>query len=563
MQEGKQFEISRQYVDAKAKYTEAARLNVAFSAEEGSPETLLTRVNVAAQRRINGLIDEARSCIERGDKVAATATLDEADQLAMGMGLDTSNILDVRLVLKPPAPVIRTVRRSPAAKATVIGDEVPLPVIHNGRKNDLPADPIGVTTTAGEESPFETIPSVKPRVNIIKKIPTSKVEDLPPLPPVPDVEVQADATKPPKPSDPATKAPSSFEKGDMLLNTARMELKKGDPETARKIAVDLINGKYDSDLKDEAQTLLKSIDTYEAGRKMDTARRAFENGMKAYQMSHFAQALAIFKQIDGTLLPSESRKNLNDMIVVASAKAKEMDDATAARTGEKLPTAPKTPAGVPDLPLTGPSPIVRTGQDNLLKQQEALGLVEFQRLRSKALKVESEATNRFGRGETDAAIIDMMNFIAEVKASNLDVTKQNLLVRPIAARMDRLKILKHQTDFLTTESRDRRNFKAGMTQEALDKQGRQKEVAELISSSHKLMEEHKYKEAYVQLQKAQTIEPDDASLNANVSMAERLWRLTQVQSADKSQEKPELEDDEPVARVSGRGRQGSSAVPEG
>src|SRR4029077_14851524 len=63
----------------------------------------------------------------------------------------------------------------------------------------------------------------------------------------------------PKVVESEPKAPSTFEKGDMLLNAARTELKKGDSEAARKIAIDVINGKYDSDLKDEAQTLLKSI----------------------------------------------------------------------------------------------------------------------------------------------------------------------------------------------------------------------------------------------------------------------------------------------------------------
>jgi type II secretory pathway component GspD/PulD (secretin) len=563
MQEGKQLQVSRKYIEAKQKYVEAARLNVSFTAEEGSPEAELARLSVLAQRKINALVDEARSCIELKDQTSANNYLDDAQMLAKGMGLDTSSVLEVRATIKQPSPVIR------------IGNKVadgPMPIIRSGRKTDDTTDP-GVKTAGGEETPFEVIPPSKPAPmeKIVKPIPGSKPGpdvDAPPLPPVPNVDSQIEAIKPPKPVDPPVKpmtdsavkpmpesvvkpltdpvvkpmidpaAKATAEKGDMLLGSARIEFKKGELESARKITIDLINGPYTNDLKEEAQTLLKSIDTFEAGRKIDSARRAFDNGMKAYQMHNYAVALGIFKQIDGTLLPGESRKNLSEMLTVCAVKAKEIDDVAAARTSEKLPTAPKPPVEIPDLPITGPAPaaVVKTGQDNLLKQQEALSQVEFQKLRSKALKVESEATNRFGRGETDAALMDLSNFIAEVKASSLETSKQNMLIRPIEARMDRLKILKHQTDFLTKESQDRRNFHADLTQEALAKETKQKDVALLMKASNKLIEEHKYKEAYAKLEMAQALDPDDGSVNGAAAMARQLMRMAEDKKISARQE---------------------------
>jgi type II secretory pathway component GspD/PulD (secretin) len=162
--------------------------------------------------------------------------------------------------------------------------------------------------------------------------------------------------------------------------------------------------------------------------------------------------------------------------------------------------------------------------------------VEFQKLRSEALKVESTATARFGRGETDAALQDMENFVAKVKATNLDSSKQALLTRPIEARMDRLRILKHQTDFLTKEAKDRRDFQAGMAQEALGKQKKQQEVAALMKSANKLMDEAKYKEAYAQIQKASALEPDDMSVNAALQMAERMYRSAEFRRVKSNQE---------------------------
>src|SRR5262249_28760545 len=201
------------------------------------------------------------------------------------------------------------------------------------------------------------------------------------------------------------------------------------------------------------------------------------------------------------------------------------------------PTAPKVVPGVPDLPGVGPAPTTKAGPDSLLKQQEALAQVEFQKLRSRALKVESEATARFGRGETDAALQDLQNFVSEVQATGLEQTKKNLLVHPIEARMDRLRILKHQTDFMTKESRERRDFKADLTHEALNKQKKQEEVAQLMKQATKLMDEAKYKEAYAKVQMAQSLEPDDASVNGTLQIAERLLRQQQIRDTDKRQEK--------------------------
>src|SRR5262249_20222932 len=106
----------------------------------------------------------------------------------------------------------------------------------------------------------------------------------------------------------------------------------------------------------------------------------------------------------------------------------------------------------------------------------------------------------------------------------------------IEARMDRLLILKHQTDFLTKEAKDRRNFKTEMTHEALAKQAKQEDVAKLMKEATQLMAESKYKEAYVKVQIAHSMDPDDASVNGTMMMAEKLYRMAEIKRADKSQE---------------------------
>jgi type II secretory pathway component GspD/PulD (secretin) len=534
MQEAHALEVGKHYVEAKKKYVEAAKLNVMFGRDEDTPETELARLNVAAQRRIQGCIDEAQSCMDRRDQSTARIHLDDAHALAMGMGLDASIIMEMKASLKPTTPTriaAKPVDEKDLLKIKTgshVSDEpVPPPVIRNGRR-PMTEEP-GLVSVGGADDvpPIAPIPTAKapPVAEEIKPIPTTRptkpdIDLPPPLPTVPDTASQADLVKPPM-ADPEIKKPvkPAVDKGQELLRAARAELKKGETESARKIAIELLSGPYDC--KDEARTLLSSIETNEASRKMADAHRAFAKAQESFVMGSYAQAVAIFKQIDPMLLTAADRKIMNDMLAAADVQEKKV-----ASTGpDSLPKAPKPPSGVPDLPTTGPAAAPRTGSDNLVKQQEALGQVEFQRLRTKALRVESEATARFGKGETDEALMDLSNFIAEVKASKLEPSKQAMLCRPVEARMDRLKILKHQTDFLTREAKEHRDFKNEMTQESLVKMAKQKDVAMLMKEANKLSEEKKYKEAYAKLQMAQTMDPDDASVQSAAMMAKQLMRI--------------------------------------
>jgi len=581
MQEGKAFAVAGEFAEAKQRYMEAARQNAWFGRDDDTPETELAKLNVAAQHRIGSMVAEARKCVARKDEPAARSQLEKAHQLAMDMGLDAGPVNEAFAKLPsnagpPPVvrtgankepvepPVIRSGKQETTAEAPVIrsgkqegpGEAAPAPIIRSGPppmptpKEDIPLPIIRTGPRPGEggavpippaidlDPPIVAPPAVKvaggedtasPEKTVKPPVVTGPGEKtMPLLPPIPTIDDLANTVKPPMAPE------ASPDKGLELLKLARTEHKKGDTEAARKIVIEVLSGPYAC--KDEALAILKSIEVSENERKITTARKAFENGMEAYHTHNYAQALAIFKQIDGTLLSSKERKQLAEMIATATAKQMEMKDATAARNGEPLPTAPKKVPGVPDLPGVGPAPTTKVGSDNLLKQQEALAQVEFQKLRSRALKIETEATARFGRGETDAALQDLQNFVAEVKATGLEPSKKNLLVRPIEARMDRLRILKHQTDFLTKEARDRRNWRADMTQEALAKQKKQEEVAMLMKQATKLMDEAKYKEAYAKVQMAHSLEPDDASVNATLKIARQNLRLQEVRDADDSQE---------------------------
>ncbi|HVK13692.1 MAG TPA: hypothetical protein VM597_33405 [Gemmataceae bacterium] len=596
MQESMALRLSGNYVDARKKLVEADKLNAWFGKDDDTPAVLLAQLNVAAQKKVNVLTAEAKSCLARKDETAARTMLDEAHALATGMGLDAAEVADVRVALKPVKEdtVIRTASRGtrdelvadlPPAVKPPESEEPPYHPVKAPKKPDtaplLPALPGELPEPPMPLKGAEPVkmPEIKSAADPVK-MPEIKSADPvklpePPMPVIksgkdkgdataaqapdlilpdvkapagkPDVKLPADPTLVDRAPDfgkpPELPAPPMPDKGEELLKQARVEKAAGNLESARKLVTEILSGDYSN--KDAASKLLTSIDTEEAARKIESAKKAFANGMDLYHAHNYAGALSVFNQIDGTLLIKADRTKLADMIGQATAKMQAAKEAAKPADVELPPMpGPMTTPPAPTRPTArvveeipgAPVPAPRVGADNLIQQKQALAQVEFQKLRSKALKIEGDATARFGRGETDAALQDLQNFIAEVKGTSLDASKQNLLCRPIEARMDRLRILKHQTDFLTKEARDRRNFSSEMAQEVLGKQKKQEEVMALVKQATKLQDEAKYKESYAKLQMAHSLEPDDAAINAAMQTAKTLMRRELFQNAKASQE---------------------------
>ncbi|MEZ6142402.1 MAG: hypothetical protein R3B84_17725 [Zavarzinella sp.] len=485
MDEARAAQIGGDLATAQKKLFEASRLRATFKSGEETPDLAMQKLHSAANKKISALCAEAR-VLSSTDAAGANERLQTADNMAKSLGLDNYLVMETR----------KSMSNVPATA------------------------PVAVTPP---QIPGLKMPSV----------------------------VQASGTTP-------------IETGHAteLLNKARTELRAGDTKAARLLAEEVIKEKMG--MHDEAQALLKTIETEEFELKRSTARRAFDNGLACYNSHQYARAYGIFKQIDPNLLPASKKAELSELMHSSQVRAKSIDSTIAMVKSEepavpKVPTVPdmkdKLPNVLPDAPmnpvppvppsvppippsaLPGPEPKTPgTGPDNLLKQQENLAKVEVQRLRSESLKVENEAINRFGRGETDAAMQDLENFISKVQASNISKSAQQMIVRPIEARMDRLRVLKHQQDFLTKEAKDRREFFTEMTQDALFKQKKQEEVQKLMREAASLMKINKPKEAYALLQKAQQLDPEDPGVQASKMMAEVMYRKSEFDRVKSNQE---------------------------
>jgi type II secretory pathway component GspD/PulD (secretin) len=347
----------------------------------------------------------------------------------------------------------------------------------------------------------------------------------------PDVPKKVDETPdlviPPNPKsqttmrDPEPMMPK-VDVGLQMLGQARAEFQAAQFENARKIVAQVLNGEYTC--KNEAQDLLRTIDAAELTMRKETARHSFDRAAAAFQNRSYEQALSIFKLIDPTLLPQVKQTAMKDMSMQA-VKALQQPDTVVQNNNPMMPRE------------VLPAPVEKNGADSLLKQQEALMELHFQKLRSRGLQVEATATARFGKGETDAALADLQGFILEVNGANIDHAKRAMLTRPIEARVERLKVLKHQQDFLTREAKDLKNFRNQMTQEALNQAHKKEEVAKLMKSFNRLLEEGKYQEASKVALQARELDPEDPAAQAAMHMSRMMHRERTAKqiSSDKEQ----------------------------
>src|SRR5262249_5680815 len=114
----------------------------------------------------------------------------------------------------------------------------------------------------------------------------------------------------PSDSAPAALAAESNQ-GQILLDKARQELRKGDTETARRLAVEAYNGSYG--VRAQADAVIHSIDAEEISQKSLVANRSYEAGLTAYQRHDFAMAGTIFQSIDPVLLSPEKQAKLREL----------------------------------------------------------------------------------------------------------------------------------------------------------------------------------------------------------------------------------------------------------
>lgn len=290
-------------VEARNKLLEAQKLRESFANNEQRPEQALALVMADGQKQIGQLMSEA-SAKAKSDPAAADRAIQSARTLAVGLGLDT-HLIDQRAasLQKANAPVASG--NVPVASANV----ATVPTTGSAKTGHVPTTPTQPTTSSKSSTPAN---------NTLAQAPTNH--------------------------------------GTQLLNNARMELRRGETETARRLAVQVYNGPYN--LRSEAESLLRSIEAEETAQRRNSANRAFDTALLAHKSGESSKALSICQEIDKTLLTPQRQAQFDQMLQEAQAKLAPPTPVKPAATGTAsagmpVPTLPMTTVSTPP---TAPSP---------------------------------------------------------------------------------------------------------------------------------------------------------------------------------------------------------------
>ncbi len=559
--QGRDLLKKNQLVEARAKATEAGKLKAPFGPSEDSPDDLLRDILADGKRQVTDLTREAETYTHSKNYKKAELALSMANQIATDLGFYTKQMEDRLAAVKnaqtgaPPAVALTAppvITADPLPPQVAVGG--PATPSKSGSDLVVPAVPSGSIPTPGpipvpgsKDTATAAKPAAKP--SFAPELPTAppprtskptesvasgpivpalpgKPDAAPSVPGVPSIPMipQTPAVAS-KPTAPAAQGPSA---GERMLDQARSELRRGELETARRIATQAHNASDGAAVKKDAQALLREIDAEVLVRKQKDAAASFAAAADHFNAKRYEQARGVFRLLDPEMLSVEQKKKLPDYISQASEEvAKLHAPATGTAVAKGTPAAPLTPAQ----PKPTPS--------GLADQVKALGDVEFQQLRSEGLDAQTKAQEAFNRGETDLAIQMLTDYVAKVQGSKLSPARQNLLLSTgnVERRLNTFRIMKQQMDFVTKEAKDKQYARDRIVGRSVAEQQKKEEIARKVREVAELGKAHKYQDAERLALQLKTLDPDDATLSAVYELAKRQRRLDENQKLKDAKER--------------------------
>jgi type II secretory pathway component GspD/PulD (secretin)/tetratricopeptide (TPR) repeat protein len=346
----------------------------------------------------------------------------------------------------------------------------------------------------------------------------------------------AQAAQPPSYLTPAGMQEGDRDRGLKLLEQARLEIRRGETGTARRIAEEAFSGKYG--VQAEAAALLRSIDNEEFVQRQKELHRKVDLVVEAYKRKDLAQAKALADQIDMVQLPPEQRTRLKN--VLDAPEMKQVAAVTPA-AGIAIPG----PAGaIPKAnrpPQSGDTVAVNTtttaGSGDFAQQIQAMQEIKFQQLRKKGIEAQQDAMSRLQAGQPDEAIDVLQAYRGQLEASGLAPDMAAILRRQIDKRIQDFKALKAQNEWeALRKDKGEKVFKQQADQ-ALRQDNTRKQIAELMDQYKVFLREAKYEEAINFAMKAHELDPDNPATGAAMYTA----RVLKAQSRANERKKNENE----------------------
>jgi type II secretory pathway component GspD/PulD (secretin) len=479
MSEGRALADQGNFAAAKAKFVEADKMGANFSAQEYNPGFALQELNARGTAAIDKLIRDAQAFSAQQDFVKANASLTNASTIATTLGLF-------------PKPVNEAKSALYVASSGKFGTAPPSGIAATGGTEYLvPASPIGGTT-----------PAVPPGTQTVYG----------------------------KPDTPAGNAT-----GRQLLDQAAYEFKKGEFETASKLALQAHNL---GGVQDEARALLNSIDTERWQQKQRVAMASLESAKSSMKNKDYQHSMGVLVLIEPNFLTKEAKAEREQLLTACKAELDKTGTNTGVVTtgGTQLPGMnPLSPDTTPG--ATNPPGTARVAPDSPTSQADALRKVQFQKLRSEGLKVQTDAQAAFGRGETDLAMQLLVDYSNRVRASGLDSPSIAMLLRPVDGRLDTFRLMKGQTDAQVRLTKEKRDAKEQLVNRGAAEEQRKVEVANLVRRYHDLVKKNDYVMAERVALQAKQIDPDDVAVGALYDVAKLQRRVKEAEQDKADREK--------------------------
>jgi Flp pilus assembly secretin CpaC len=467
-------------VEARQKAMEAQALGVPFGPNEDGPEAVAQQAAFAARQRIDGLMRHASDLAARGAGDPAPRYQQADKELQEARGL----VVGFGLDLKPidgRIDWLRQTRGGPAAGG--IQTAANFPGLNKGPEVGTPAG----FSPDGQASPM-----------------------------------------------------SMAQRGQELLNKARLELRNGETNNARRLAEDAAQGPYG--VRDEAFALLRSIDGEEYNQHRLQALRTFDAAMAAYRRHDFEHASVMLGAIDVRMLDDTRQNRLKE--VMMTAEMRPVGRQVAMKGGHEeqqalpLPQSPGEAVKPPVLSAdgTGRARVTDSPEESVLVRTQAMRQVKFQQLRKDGLDRQKQAAEMFRTGQSDAAIDLLHDYLAHLDDEQLDPGQLTLLRRPVESRIQQFGLLKAQKEFTDRTTASKRITAESRGRVALAEENKQKNLDKLMKEFNALFHDGKYEEAEALAMRAKELDPDNGVVTAAVYMARRQRNVNEYQDIKNGKE---------------------------
>ncbi len=360
----------------------------------------------------------------------------------------------------------------------------------------------------------------------------------------------------------------STSEGQMLLEKARLELRRGDTANARRMTEAAVTNC--PDVKVEAFALLRSIDAEEFNQKRLSTNRAFLAAVSAYNRHEYAQTTAMLAALDTRLLDPALQVRLREIsmtpeMAALSGRNDNQHGSDVVRTGATEPVLPVPGAvGKPD---SGPPAIGGAGDvgraratdasdGGLLDLHKQKQLVLMDAWRQKGLDAQREAAEKFRTGQHDDAIAILQGYLSDLEGEKLDTPQYAQLKRPVDARISHYRLLKAQKDLATGAVAARTIGQDKVNASRKAEEMKRANVDKLMKEFNALFKEGKYLEAENMAMKAADLDPDNGVISAAVYMARQQRRVIEYKNIKDGREEMVLkglnnaEDEGPAGVIS-------------